>query len=232
MIHHTHPLSDCRVLVFDLDGTLIDSKQDLVVSVNAVRAHFGHSDLDAEKVSEYVGDGAAMLVRRALGGTATERDVEAALRFFIQHYRTHMLAHTVPYPGVRETLEVLAPLRMAVLTNKPVRISRDIIRALGLSRYFACIYGGDSFERKKPDPTGLATVLSELGAAPRQALMVGDSDVDVQTARNAGTWACGVTYGFQSERLTACAPDLLLDRFEDLPRHLSIPAAPPPIKQT
>jgi len=197
MIHHTHPLSDCRVLVFDLDGTLIDSKQDLVVSVNAVRAHFGHSDLDAEKVSEYVGDGAAMLVRRALGETATERDVEAALRFFIQHYRAHMLAHTVPYPGVRETLEVLAPLRMAVLTNKPVRISRDIIHALGLSRFFACIYGGDS-----------------------------------QTARNAGTWACGVTYGFQSERLTACAPDLLIDRFEDLPRHLSIPTTSPPSKQT
>jgi phosphoglycolate phosphatase-like HAD superfamily hydrolase len=110
MIHHTHPLSDCRVLVFDLDGTLIDSKQDLVVSVNAVRAHFGHSDLDAEKVSEYVGDGAAMLVRRALGETATERDVEAALRFFIQHYRAHMLAHTVAVSwGARDARGAGAP---------------------------------------------------------------------------------------------------------------------------
>jgi phosphoglycolate phosphatase len=227
-----HLLSDCRVLVFDLDGTLIDSKQDLVVSVNAVRAHFGHSHLDAETVSEYVGDGAAMLVRRALGEGVSDRDVEAALHFFIRHYRAHMLAHTLPYPGVRETLEVLAPRRMAILTNKPVRISRDIIHGLGLSRFFSCVYGGDSFERKKPDPMGLASVVDELGASPRQAMMVGDSDVDIQTARNAGTWACGVTYGFQPERLTACAPDLLLDRFEDLPRHLSIPTASPPTRQT
>jgi phosphoglycolate phosphatase len=232
MNHDTHPLSDCRVLVFDLDGTLIDSKQDLVVSVNAMRARFGHGDLDAEKVSEYVGDGAAMLVRRALGETATEPDVESALRFFIQHYRAHMLAHTLPYPGVRETLEVLAPRQMAVLTNKPVRISRDIIDALGLSRFFSCVYGGDSFERKKPDPMGLATILAELGVSPRQAMMIGDSDVDIQTARNAGTWACGVTYGFQAERLTACPPDLLLDRFGDLPRHLSTLASAPPAKQT
>jgi phosphoglycolate phosphatase len=228
---HTHALSDCRVLVFDLDGTLIDSKQDLVVSVNAVRAHFGHSDLDAEKVSEYVGDGAAMLVRRALGEAATEADVEAALHFFIQHYRAHMLAHTLPYPGVRETLEALSPRPMAVLTNKPVRISRDIIHALGLSRFFSCVYGGDSFDRKKPDPMGLEAILRELGAAPREAMMVGDSDVDIKTARNAGTWACGATYGFQAERLTACAPDLLLDRFEDLPRHLAIPAASRPTKR-
>jgi phosphoglycolate phosphatase len=227
MNHHTHPLADCRLLVFDLDGTLIDSKQDLVVSVNAMRAHFGHSDLSAEQVSEYVGDGAAMLVRRALGEAATDAEVEAALRFFFQHYRAHMLAHTLPYPGVRDTLELLAPRQMAVLTNKPVRISRDIIGALGLSRFFSCIYGGDSFERKKPDPMGLTTILGELSASPRQAMMIGDSDVDIQTARNAGTWACGVTYGFQAERLTACAPDLLLDRFEDLPQHLSTLAAPP-----
>lgn len=224
MSHNAQPLSDCRVLVFDLDGTLIDSKQDLVVSVNAMRSHFGQSDLDADKVSEYVGDGAAMLVRRALGETATDRDLEAALLFFVRHYRAHMLAHTLPYPGVRETLEVLAPRPMAVLTNKPVRISRDIIHALGLSRYFSCVYGGDSFERKKPDPMGLTAILSEVGAAPRQAMMVGDSDVDIQTARNAGTWACGVTYGFQAERLIGSKPDLLLDRFEDLPGHLSRPA--------
>jgi phosphoglycolate phosphatase len=120
---------------------------------------------------------------------------------------------------------------MAVLTNKPVRISRDIIHALGLSRFFSCVYGGDSFDRKKPDPMGLEAILRELGAAPREAMMVGDSDVDIKTARNAGTWACGATYGFQAERLTACAPDLLLDRFEDLSRHLAIPAASRPTKR-
>ena len=133
---HTQPLSDCRVLVFDLDGTLIDSKQDLVIAVNAVRAHFGHSELTSEKVSEYVGNGAAMLVRRALGETASASDVEDALRFFLKYYRAHMLDNTVPYPGVRETLEALGPRPMAVLTNKPVRISRDILKALDLSRFF------------------------------------------------------------------------------------------------
>jgi phosphoglycolate phosphatase len=106
---------------------------------------------------------------------------------------------------------------MAVLTNKPVRFSEKILDGLGLSPYFKFVYGGNSFERKKPDPMGMQLLLADFGVAPREAMMIGDSEVDVQTARNANTWVCGVTYGLGSERLVQHPPDVLLDSLEELP---------------
>jgi phosphoglycolate phosphatase len=131
-----------------------------------------------------------------------------------------MLDHTVPYPGGREGLELLANHPLAILTNKPVRFSQAILDGLGLSRFFRFVYGGNSFEKKKPDPMGVESLLRDLSAAPREAMMIGDSDVDVRTARNSGIWACGVTYGLGSEGLRANPPDLLLDSLADLPAHL------------
>ena len=133
----------------------------------------------------------------------------------------HKLDHTSLYPGVRETLDALTGMHMAVLTNKPVGASRGILQGLGLSQHFRFIYGGNSFERKKPDPMGVETILREFGAAPEQAMFVGDSEVDVQTARNAGTWVCGVTYGFGSHRLAEYPPDILVDSLTELLPHLS-----------
>lgn len=123
---------------------------------------------------------------------------------------------TCAYPGVAETLEQLARMPMAVLTNKPVRISVRILNELGLSQYFRAIYGGNSFETKKPDPLGARTILRELGAAPGEALLVGDSEVDVQTARNAGTLAAVVNYGFGVHDRGAYPADIYLERFDEL----------------
>ena len=210
-------ISGVRALIFDLDGTLIDSKLDLALSVNGTLEEMGRPPLAHDQIYGYVGQGAPLLIQRALGAGATEEDCRRALDFFLRYYRAHMLDDTVTYPGVREGLEQLAHLPMAVLTNKPVRFSRDIIQGLGLAKYFRYIYGGNSFERKKPDPMGTEVLLRDFGAAPRQAMIVGDSEIDVQTARNADTWACGVTYGLGSARLAEYPPDLLLDSLTELP---------------
>ncbi len=200
------------LLVFDLDGTLIDSKLDLALSVNATRADFGLSPLADEVVFSYVGRGAPALIRQAIGEDASEEQLQCSLEFFLDYYRQHMLDNTTLYPGVREALDrmVEAGLALAVLTNKPVRFSRDLLRGLGLGGHFRVVYGGNSFETKKPHPEGLEKVMAELGVSPGNTMVVGDSAVDIRTARNAGAWACGVTYGFQPETFAEEAPDLLV----------------------
>jgi len=206
------------LLIFDLDGTLIDSKLDLAQAVNATRAHMGMGPLENERVYAYVGNGAPVLIRRALGDQASEAQVQEALEFFLAYYRAHPLDFTRLYPGVRESLERLsaAGKRMAVLTNKPVRISRAILDGLGVQGYFFQVYGGNSFEFKKPHPAGVEALMCEAGVGRDATLMVGDSAVDVETARNAGILCCGVTYGFQPETLADPAPDKLVDRMDEL----------------
>jgi len=216
MVARTKKISGVRALIFDLDGTLIDSKLDLALAVNAALDEMDRQPLPHEQIYGYVGQGAPMLIQRSLGPGAGEEECKLALDFFLRYYRAHMLDNTVAYPGVREGLEQLAGLPMAVLTNKPVRFSRDIIAGLGLAKYFRYIYGGNSFERKKPDPMGTEVLLRDFSIAPREAMIVGDSEIDVQTARNAGTWACGVTYGLGSERLAEYPPDILLDSLAEL----------------
>ena len=205
-----------RCLIFDLDGTLIDSKLDLAHSVNAMLQHMGRPGLAPETIASYVGNGAQALVRRALGVGASDSEAEAGLAYFLSYYREHMLDNTVTYPGVREGLELLAGRPMAVLTNKPVRFSNGILEGLGLSRYFRYVYGGNSFEKKKPDPIGVEVLLRDLQVAPAETMMVGDADVDVRTARNAGIWACGVTYGLGLEGMQATPPDLMVDSLVEL----------------
>jgi phosphoglycolate phosphatase len=206
------------LLIFDLDGTLIDSKLDLAHAVNATRSHMGLPALDHERVYSYVGNGAPVLIRRALGPDATEPHVDEALEFFLEYYREHYLDYTVLYPGVRESLDRLrdAGKRMAVLTNKPVRISKAILDGLGVGPHFFQVYGGNSFDFKKPHPIGVETLMQEAGVSSDRTLMIGDSGVDVQTAINAHIRSCGVTYGFQPETLADPAPDRLVNRMEEL----------------
>lgn len=201
------------LLIFDLDGTLIDSKLDLAHSVNAARAYMGMGPISHELVYSYVGNGAPVLIRRALGPEASEQDVAQALDYFIRYYAQHCLDYTVLYPGVRGALDRMrdAGSQLAVLTNKPVRISNQIVQGLGLGDHFFRVYGGNSFPLKKPDPIGIETLLSESGADRAATVMVGDSAVDILTARNAGVRACGVTYGFQPETFQATPPDILVD---------------------
>ena len=219
------PYLGVRLLVFDLDGTLIDSERDLANSVNATLAEMRRAPLADELIASYVGQGAPRLIEQALGPGATAEECETGLAHFLAYYRDHMLDHTVTYPGVREALAALDGMAMAVLTNKPVRFSQRIIEGLGLARYFRIVYGGNSFETKKPDPIGMQTLLRDFNAEPRQAMLVGDSEVDVLTARNCGAWACGVKYGLGSNRLNACPPDLLLDSLTELPGYLDLKQA-------
>ena len=205
-----------RALILDLDGTLIDSKLDLIHSVNAMLSEMKLPRLAGETISGYIGHGAPQLVARALGGTATEDELKHALQFFLGYYEEHKMDNTCAYPGVQETLAQLSHMPMAVLTNKPERISVRILNSLGLARYFRAIYGGNSFESKKPDPFGANKILQEFGIAAREALLVGDSEVDVQTARNAGTQAAAVNYGFGVHDRAAHPADIYLDCFADL----------------
>jgi phosphoglycolate phosphatase len=206
------------LVIFDLDGTLIDSKLDLAHAVNATRRFMGQTPLEHDLVYSYVGNGAPVLIRRTLGPEATEEDVARALEYFLAYYRDHKLDYTVLYPGVAETLDALDAegVRMAVLTNKPVRISNAILEGLGVAPRFFRVFGGNSFDQKKPHPVGVETLMTEAGVQQAATLMVGDSAVDIQTARNAGIKACGVTYGFQPDTLQADAPDYLIDRMPDL----------------
>jgi phosphoglycolate phosphatase len=213
-----------RLLVFDLDGTLIDSRLDLIHSVNATLRHIGRPELDGELVASYVGDGAPALVQRALGDA--DKNDEAllarALEYFLGYYRQHKLDHTTVYDGIPEVLAGLAhPSNgarrlMSVLSNKPVNPSRDILRALGLGDFFLRVYGGNSFSTKKPDPLGVSTILQETNVAANEALMIGDSSVDVLTGRNAGMWTCGVTYGFAPQTLQEAPPDVLVETPREL----------------
>lgn len=206
------------LVIFDLDGTLIDSSVDLANAVNATRGHLGLPPMEHAMVYSYVGNGAPVLIRKALGPEYPDDVVASALDYFMQHYRAHMLDNTVPYPGVREALDRFREegIPMAVLTNKPVRVSQAIVDGLGLHEHFRRVYGGNSFEQKKPHPVGIETLMAENGASHERTLMVGDSAVDVQTARNAKVQACGVTWGFQPETFAAHPPDFLVDTAEEL----------------
>lgn len=218
------PVESLKLLVFDLDGTLIDSARDLCNSVNAALEHMGRPPLEDEIIASFVGNGAPMLVRRSLAvenGVAPDEvhdeELATSYTFFLDHYREHKLDFTYAYDGVLESLAALSkpadgsPRKMAVLTNKPVRPARAICDGLGMGSYFFRIYGGDSFPLKKPDPMGLRFLMEEAGVNPEETLMVGDSKVDVQTARNAGTWSLGCQFGFGPQNLQDAPPDVLVE---------------------
>ncbi len=211
------PAERLKLLIFDLDGTLVDSRLDLANAVNAMLAHFGRQQLPCDVIASYVGDGAPMLVRRALGDPDDEKYFADGLNFFLAYYREHKLDNTYVYAGVMDALQALAAreLRLAILSNKPVNPSRQIAEALGLSRYFFQIYGGNSFHTKKPDPQGALALCQEAGARPDEAVIIGDSDIDILTGRNAGLWTCGVTYGFAPHTLEAAPPDGLVAKPEE-----------------
>lgn len=212
-----------KLVIFDLDGTLIDSRLDLVHSVNAALRHIKRPELPAEVIASYVGDGAPILIQRALGSeVADEELVRQGLQFFLSYYREHKLDHTTVYDGIREALVAIqrasngAPRKMAVLTNKPVVPSRAIVEALGLANFFLQTYGGNSFATKKPDPEGARRLLEEGGVRPEEAAIVGDSHVDIETGRNTGLWTIGVSYGFAPHTLQDPQPDVLVDTPHEL----------------
>jgi phosphoglycolate phosphatase len=224
MIRKNRPIPGhtAKLLIFDLDGTLIDSRQDLANSVNAMLRHYQRPELPPDVIASYIGNGAPMLVRRSLGDPDDENFVQDALLYFMAWYREHKLDHTYVYEGIRESLHAIRasrnglPVKMAVLSNKPVGPSRAIVEALGLGQYFFQVYGGNSFHTKKPDPAGVEALLEEAEAQPEETVLIGDSDVDVITARNAGIFSLGVTYGLAPHTLEDAPPDVLIDKPHEL----------------
>ena len=226
------PLERIKLVIFDLDGTLIDSELDLAASVNAMLRHYGRKELPIPVIGSYIGDGAPTLIRRALGDPSDREFLQDALNYFLAYYRDHKLDNTYPYEGIAEALRRIGgdeagSRKLAVLTNKPVRASQHILEGLGLADYFMQVYGGNSFETKKPDPFGANQLMADAGARPEETVMVGDSEVDILTARNAGMWSVGVTYGFAPQTLEQVPPDVLVDSPAELSKALSVSSVMP-----
>ena len=188
-----------RLIAFDLDGTLVDSRRDLADSANELITELGGSPLPEEAIARMVGEGAAVLVRRALtaAGVTDERE---ALRRFLEIYDTRLLRHTRVYAGMEEAVRFARTLgRVAVLTNKPLGPSERILSGLGVRDLFDAVVGGDGPMPRKPDPSSLNALIHEAGAAAATSLLVGDSTIDLETAVRAGVRCCIVSFGFGDE---------------------------------
>jgi phosphoglycolate phosphatase len=187
-----------QLVVFDLDGTLIDSRRDLADATNALVADLGGQALTVEAVTAMVGEGAAVLVRRALSAAGLDPQTPGALERFLAHYGERLTVHTRPYEGLIDALTAVQSegRALAVLTNKPGRPTREILERLDLERFFSQVIGGDTAAGRKPDATGLLTIVERANVSPSATVMVGDSLVDAETARRAGTRLCIARYGF------------------------------------
>ena len=205
---------DAQLLIFDLDGTLIDSRADLAAGINHMRSQYGLDPLTVETVSEYIGNGVRALVERSLQGA--DVDVDKALQINKDYYFTHATVHTYLYDGVVEGLATLARAghQLALLTNKPGDPSRDILQHFGLSDYFCAIIGAGDIEQLKPEPDGIFKCLEVSGAAASNAWMIGDHYTDLAVAKNGGVKSAFVRYGFGEER--GYKPDAYFASFSEL----------------
>ncbi len=210
-----------QCLLFDLDGTLVDSRADLIKSINLMLVEFGREGLPDERVINFVGEGARLLVERALrstGETAPQTsEIDRALEAFGRHYREHLLDRTTIYPEVEETLTTLAHIPKAVVTNKPYEFTIALLDGIGLHKHFDIILGGDSLPERKPSPSMLLEAVRRCAAAPRMSLMIGDTRVDVAAGKAAGMETCGYIPGFRGRtELTEAGADYLIERFSEL----------------
>ncbi len=205
-----------KVIIFDLDGTLIDSVSDLAASVNFMLRSLNLSEVEEKRVREWVGNGASMLVKRALG----EKNIELfdrAISIFLNYYENNLTSYTSLYPGVKEVLQNLQDFKLSIVTNKPYRFIKPILEKLDIESYFDYYLGGDSLKEKKPHPMPLLKVCEEFGASADEALMVGDSKNDILAAKNAGMECVGVCYGYNyGENIENYSPDFIINDIKDL----------------
>lgn len=209
--------------IFDLDGTLVDSLDDLAAAVNAILTRYGYTAVDRETVRRGIGNGAKYLLHRTFSASSRRDPAELAalvdeiMPEYRAEYKRRCIDQTTLYPGIREWLETLkrAGARMAVLTNKPEDQAHCILEGLGVADLFTCIYGPESAGVLKPDTAGITRIMEKAGTAPDRTIMIGDSTVDILTARNAGISSCGITGGIgDDEELRELKPDYLIERTE------------------
>ena len=205
------------LIVFDLDGTLVETREDLARSVNCALEAEGLPIHPMESVVRFVGDGALKLVQRSVGVGFPDETCQKVLASFLEHYLGHCTDHAECYPGVLEVLPMLAPARLCVLTNKPIAPTREILDKLALGSYFEDVIGGDGDLGRKPDPAAILSLIAKSKTIPERTLLVGDTSVDVLTARNCGCQVAGVQFGFRPGDFINYPPDYLLNSFLDLP---------------
>jgi phosphoglycolate phosphatase len=219
----------CRLFLFDLDGTLIDSKADIAASLNLALIRMSLRPIPLSRAVDFVGDGVLKLVERALreslGHDAEDVSIRAGTALFQEEYSTHLMDSTRLYSGVRETLDMLGWARFAVVSNKPEKFSRQILKVLQLDGRFEVILGGDSAPHRKPDPALLLQAMNSCGIPPRETVMIGDSAIDVAAGKAAGVITCGVSNGFGgNEELEAAGCDLVIPDITELPRYFCPPS--------
>ena len=212
-----------RLIVFDLDGTLVDSIRDIAAAVQDALGRMapGARRLEQHEIHAFVGDGARVLVARCLAAAGVSGRAEDALPLYLAAYHRRMLDTTAFYPGTLEALEALKDRTLCVLTNKPGGLSRALLAGLGADHLFARIWGGGDVENPKPDPAGLLRLMGEMGARPEETVMVGDSPVDVATGRAAAAFTVGVTFGFDPRGTEDARPDAMVTDLRELPKVLS-----------
>jgi phosphoglycolate phosphatase len=216
----------CRLFLFDLDGTLVDSREDIARAVNAVLMKVGQNPLSMSDVLRFVGDGIEILMQRALRA-ATDREpdvsqVGACVDLMIEEYEHHLFDASHLYPGVRETLDALHRAKMGLITNKLEALARRVLQGFGLDHHFSVVMGGDSLPQRKPDPAPLRAAMIRCGALPCETVMVGDSRTDILAGKAAGVTTCGLSSGFRGrEELQAAGSDVIIDEFSELLRHFS-----------
>lgn len=205
-------------VVFDLDGTLVDSSTDIAWAANRTLEAYGYGARSLDEVVDNIGWGARMLLKRLMP-EKTDEEITTAREAFLEFYGRHLSVHTTPYPGVEETLEGFGRKgkRMAVVTNKPAELAERLLKDLGMESYFDMVVGGDTYPNRKPHPEPLERVLEHLGVLPASAVFIGDSPVDCQAGRSAGARTIGVTYGFRGAgEISEAGFDALVDSFAEL----------------
>ena len=203
-----------KLVIFDLDGTLVNSSADITNALNYAIEPYGFEQLTIERTTSLVGEGVTRLIEKLVGQKAADlKDV--VLKRFLEYYSEHLTDFTVPYPGVRETLEMLGNYRKTVISNKREDLSKHLLETLELSGYFDIIWGSDSVSEKKPSPAPVLEMLKKLSCGPDEAVMVGDSNYDIEAGRAAGVRTVAVSYGYRHINLLKDA-DFIIDNMKEL----------------
>jgi phosphoglycolate phosphatase len=221
-------LRPCRLFLFDLDGTLINSRSDITNSLNLALARMNMPSLPESRIADFVGDGVQKLIERSLhettGDEAEDSLIHEGIRMFKEEYEKHLLDRTCLCPNVREALDNLSWAEFAIVTNKPEGFSRCILEGLGIGNRFSAIMGGDSIQNRKPDPESLLKAMEICQASPSETVMVGDSAVDIEAGKAAGVTTCGILGGFRpAGELESSECDLIINNLLELANHFGPP---------